>query len=210
MTTPEKPSREPVSIDATENLFSGFLRLDRLTVSHDTRDGRRLTVERLIHDHGNAVAVLPVDPRRRTVLLVRQLRMPVYLNPADAPGAEGGMLVEACAGLIDGDGEGAAATAEREAIEELGYRIHDLTKVAEVYMSPGAVTERVTYFLATYDGDDDRVADGGGLHHEGEDIEVLEWSCDELRRALGEGRVHDGKLVVLAQALQLAHPHLFA
>ena len=207
MTEPNAARPDTVRIESRELLYDGFLKLENFTLSHGTRAGGRITVKRLVHDHGNAVAILPVDRERRTVLLARQLRLPVYLTGGPQ---DDGYLVEACAGLRDGDGEGPGETAAREAEEELGYRVHDLELVGETYMSPGILTERTSFFLATYHGEADRIADGGGLDHEGEDIDILEWSCDALWQAVQSGAVRDAKLMILAQALKLRSPELFS
>ncbi len=207
MTGGKKRGPGSVRIVKSETLFDGFLSLEKYAISHETRDGGEIIVDRLVHDHGNAVAVLPVDAARRTVLVVRQLRLPVYLNGGRE---DGGLLVEACAGLIDGGDDTPEATAAREAEEELGYHIHDLALVGDVYMTPGSVTERAAFFLAAYDGEVDRVSDGGGLDYEGEDIEVLEWTCAELSDMLDKGAIRDAKLLLLAQALRLRRPELFA
>lgn len=206
MTKSNAAPPDTVRIEKRDLIYDGFLRLENLTVSHGTRNGGRITVRRLVHDHGNAVAILPVDRERRTVLLARQLRMPVYLTGGPQ---DDGYLVEACAGLRDGEGEEPGETAAREAEEELGYRVHDLELVGETYMSPGILTERTCFFLATYSGKADRIADGGGLDHEGEDIDILEWSCAALWQAVETGAVRDAKLMILAQALRLRNPELF-
>ncbi len=202
METTTDIERDAARIDERELIHKGFVSLERMTVTHPTRHGTPLTVVREIHDHGSGVAVLPVDEERRTVLLARQFRVPVFLDDG------AGDLVEACAGLIE-DGEDVVATVMREAAEELGYRVHDLRQVGSVYSSPGIITERMTTFLASY-RPSDRLDDGGGLAHEGEDIEVLEWSCDALRDAVRDGEIHDSKLLVLAQALMLHRPELFS
>jgi len=202
MSAPAKPDEKAVTIDKREVVYKGFVTFERMTITHPTRDGGSLTVVREVHDHGSGVAVLPVDLDRRTVLLVRQFRIPVYLEDGD------GDLVEACAGLADGDDVSLENTAIREAAEELGYRVSNLTRVCEAYSSPGIITERMTTFLATY-GPQDKLDDGGGLAHEGEDIEVLEWSFDQLRQAMLSGRIRDAKTFILAQALVMAHPELF-
>lgn len=202
METSTDNESDAARIDERELLHKGFVSLERMTVTHPARDGASMTVVREIHDHGSGIAVLPVDEDRRTVLLVRQFRVPVFLDDGD------GHLVEACAGLIE-DGEDVEATVVREAAEELGYRVRDLEKVGSVYSSPGIVTERMTTYLAGY-RPGDRLHDGGGLAHEGEDIEVLEWSCDALRDAVLTGKIRDSKLLVLAQALMLQRPELFS
>ena len=135
---------------------------------------------REVHDHGHGATVLPYDAKRGTVLLVRQFRLPAYLHDHD------GFIIETCAGLLDGDDP--AQCAKREAEEELGFRLANLRYMTTVYMTPGAVTERLSLFIADYDHDA-RIGAGGGEAHEGEDIEVIEM---RLRRDApdGAGRPH--------------------
>ena len=138
--------------------------------------------------------ILPVDPERQTVLLVRQFRMPVYL------GDHRGMLIEACAGLLD---ENDPETAIRkEAEEELGYRLKEVNRIAVLYMSPGSVKERLSFFLAHY-SPADRISAGGGSAHEGEDIEVLELPLAEALALVKRGEIVNSKTVILLQHVAL-------
>jgi len=159
------------------------------------RDGTWQTMSRETYDRGNGAAILPYDPSRRTVLLVRQFRYPAYVNGHQAP------MIEAIAGLLD---ENDPLTAiGHEAEEEAGYRLRAPRRVFEAYMSPGAVTERLTFFIAEYSLDD-RIGTGGGLHGEGEDIEVLEPAFDEALAMIADGRIVDAKTIMLLQHLRLA------
>ena len=178
-------------------LFEGWRRLLRLTVA--LPDGR--TMEREILASGDAAAVLPYDAARRTVVLVRQFRAPVM----HAQGEEG-HLMEAIAGLLDG-GE-PADCARREAMEEAGLSLDTLEPVGCGWTAPGTTTERIHLFLAPY-GAADRVAEGGGLAEEHEDIEVLEIGLDELAAMMDRNAITDLKTLALAQALRLRRPDLF-
>lgn len=180
-------------------LYAGFVKLDLYEGIARAGD-KTVTLVREVHDHGDGAAVLPYDEARRTCLLVRQLRLPVHV-------AEGnGLISEAAAGLID-PGEQPAETALREVGEELGYRVHDLDKVATFYTIPGLVTERITCFLARYtpadriegelDADDDEL------------IEVEEWTLADLWAAFERGELRDGKAIVCLQALRIRRPELF-
>ena len=196
------PHAGDFQIDNRHNAHSGFVSLDALTVTYRSLSGEMATITREVHDHGNGVAVLPVDAARRMVLLARQLRVPVALQEPS------GWIVEACAGLIDADDDDPVETAKREAIEELGYRIHDLKEVAAAYSSPGTLTEKMHLYLASY-GPDDRIGDGGGLIHESEDIEVLEWSIPDAWHHVATEGLSDAKTLILLQALRIAQPELF-
>lgn len=180
-------------IEKVEPLSHGWAKLDRYTVRYTRQDGREDILHREVHDHGHGASVLPYDARRGTVLLVRQFRLPAFLHDGD------GFIIETCAGLLDGDDP--AQCAKREAEEELGFRIANLRFMTTVYATPGAITERLSLFIADYDHDS-RVGAGGGEAHEGEDIEVLEVSFDEMRRMVQDGRISDAKTVLLSLLLE--------
>lgn len=182
-----------VTIETVETLSHRWAKLDRYVIAYRRRDGRTERLIREVHDHGNGATVLPYDAARGTVLLVRQFRLPAFLNGSD------GNLIEACAGLLDGDDP--VDCARREAEEELGFRLHNLRQMASPFMSPGAVTERITLFLADY-GAADRISDGGGHPHEGEDIEVLELPFGEVLSLARAGGIVDAKTLLLVMFLE--------
>ncbi len=132
----------PARILSQEILSDGWGRLTRYTIDYTRRDGHHETQVREVYDRGNAACVLPIDRERGSVLLVRQFRLPVQLQGGD------GYLIEACAGL--NDDLSPEATIHKEAEEELGYRVHELRRVLDVYMSPGSVSERISLFMAAY------------------------------------------------------------
>ncbi|MFT3988827.1 NUDIX domain-containing protein [Aestuariivirga sp.] len=182
-----------VKIISHEMLSKRFVDLSLYTIDYTRRDGTVETLKREVHDHGAGAAVLPYDAARGTVLLVRQFRLPVFLSGED------GHVIEACAGLLDEPDP--AACAMREAEEEMGYRLRHLRQVASTFMSPGAVTERLTLFLADYD-EGMKVSEGGGQVHEGEDIEVLEMPFTDALAMATDGRIIDAKTVMLLLFLQ--------
>src|SRR4029453_3229185 len=131
------------------------------------------TLERQVrqtYDRGHGAVIMPYDPERGTVLLVRQFRLPAYVSGHPEP------LIEACAGLLDEDDP--ETCIRREAEEELGYRLTHVRRLYPPYMSPGSVTERLWFFVADY-SPADRISDGGGHADEGEDIENLEMTVDK-------------------------------
>ena len=153
-------------------------------------DGAWHTMTRDVFDRGNAAAILPYNLARRSVVLVRQFRLPTYVNGYDD------LLIEAAAGLLDDASPEDRIRAEAE--EEIGYRLHHVHKVFEAFMSPGAVTEKIHFFVAEYEPEM-RIGDGGGLAHEGEDIEVLELAFDEALAMIADGRIVDAKTIMLLQ-----------
>lgn len=179
-----------VRILKSETLHKRFVHLQKLTVEHDTLAGGSQVVEREIHDHGNAATILLYDPRRKSVILVRQLRVPPILNHDD------GFLIETPAGLLEGDDPTSAII--REAMEETGYRIDRAEYLFDAYMSPGTLTERVSFFAAEIDIAE-KAGKGGGLEEEGEDIEILEIPLKDAFAMIGSGRIVDGKTIMLLQ-----------
>ncbi len=184
---------ERVKIEAVEPLSHRWAKLDRFTIRYTRQDGTADMLVREVHDHGHGATVLPHDKARGTVLLVRQFRLPVHLYGED------GFILETCAGLLDGNDP--ADCARREAEEELGFRLSNLRQMASTFMTPGAVTERLTMFLADY-SHEDRTGGGGGQAHEGEDIEVVEMPFAELRGMLRRGEIVDAKTVMLIMFLE--------
>jgi GDP-mannose pyrophosphatase NudK len=168
--------------------------LRKVTFDYRRKDGTWQRQSREVYDRGNGAVILLYNTARHTVLLTRQFRMPAYVN-----GCEDGLLIEACAGLLDG--EDAAACIRREAEEETGFRVRAPRQVFEAYMSPGSVTERLHFFVAEYE-DRDRVSAGGGEVQEGEEIETLELPLDEAMQMIDSGAIQDGKTIMLLQYAQ--------
>jgi len=169
--------------------------LRKVSFSLRRRDGQWQTLSREAYDRGNGAALLLFDPRRGMVVLTRQFRLPAFLN-----GCADGLLVEACAGLLNGDDP--ETCIRREAQEETGYRVRQPRKVFEAYMSPGSVTEKLHFFIAEYEPQD-RVRAGGGLVNEGEDIEVIEMPLAEALAGIAGGAIQDGKTIMLLQHVAL-------
>jgi nudix-type nucleoside diphosphatase (YffH/AdpP family) len=165
--------------------------LRKTTFEHRRRDGRLQVVSRETYDRGNGVALLLFNAARGTVILIRQFRFPVFVN-----GCPDGLLIEACAGQLDGNDP--AEAMRREAMEETGYAVRAPRKVFEAYMSPGSITEKLHFFVAAVDDADRRNA-GGGDEHEGEDIEVLELPLAEALAMIVRGEIQDGKTIMLLQ-----------
>jgi nudix-type nucleoside diphosphatase (YffH/AdpP family) len=178
-------------------LSDAYGTLKNTTFEWRRTDGKWQTQHRETYDRGGAATILPYNLARRTVVLVRQFRYPAYAAGYD------NLMIEAAAGLLDD-----AAPEERirlEAEEEIGYRLREVREIFAAFMSPGVLTEKIHFFVAAYEPDM-RVGDGGGLAHEGEDIEVLELSIDEALAMIKDGRIVDAKTIML---LQYAALHVF-
>ncbi|WGS00814.1 GDP-mannose pyrophosphatase [Bradyrhizobium sp. ISRA443] len=171
--------------------------LTSATFDYRRANGEWQTQVREVYDRGNGAVLLPYNLKTRTVVLVRQFRYPAFANGYDD------LLIEAAAGMLDDAAPELRIRAEAE--EEIGYRLAHVRKVFEAFMTPGAVTEKLHFFVAEYDAAM-RAGDGGGLADEGEDIEVLELSIDEALAMISDGRIVDAKTIML---LQYAALHLF-
>ncbi|MCC8968322.1 GDP-mannose pyrophosphatase [Bradyrhizobium sp. Pear76] len=171
--------------------------LKSATFDYRRSNGEWQTQVREVYDRGNGAVLLPYNLKTRSVVLVRQFRYPAFANGYDD------LLIEAAAGMLDDAAPEARIRAEAE--EEIGYRLDHVRKVFEAFMTPGAVTEKLHFFVAEYDAAM-RISDGGGLADEGEDIEVLELTIDEGLAMIGDGRIVDAKTIML---LQYAALHLF-
>ena len=150
----------------TELLSDNWYTLRKVTFDYQKSNGEWETQSREAYDRGNGATILLYNRQQQTVVLTQQFRLPTYVN-----GNDSGMLIEACAGLLDEDN--AEDCIKKETEEETGYRISKVQKIFESYMSPGSVTEVVYFFVAEYHKDM-KVNAGGGLEHEQENIEVLE------------------------------------
>jgi nudix-type nucleoside diphosphatase (YffH/AdpP family) len=168
--------------------------LRKVTFDYRRKDGTWQRLSRESYDRGNGAALLLYDPRRRTVLLTRQFRYPAYANDHPEP------LIEVVAGMLDENSPEEAI--RREAEEEAGYRIAAPRRVFEAFMSPGAVTERLVFFVAEYSAAD-RIGAGGGLEAEGEDIEILEPGFDEALAMIEGGEIVDAKTIMLLHYAKL-------
>lgn len=186
---------DKVNILKTEILSNNWYTLKKVTYEYTKNDGTLQTQSREAYDRGNGAAILLYNPEKRTVILTRQFRLPSYIN-----GNPSGMLIEACAGLLDKDNP--EDCIKRETEEETGYKVSDVRKVFEAYMSPGSVTEILYFFVAEYSASM-KVNDGGGIEHEQEDIEVLEITLDEAMQMIETGEIKDGKTIMLLQYAKL-------
>ncbi|MET1259851.1 NUDIX domain-containing protein [Flagellimonas sp. DF-77] len=178
-----------------ELLSDNWYSLTKVSFEYQRADGEWEPQEREAYDRGNGAAILLYNERKRTVVLTRQFRMPTYLN-----GNTDGMMIEVCAGILEkGDAE---ATIKMEVEEETGFRITQVRKVFESYMSPGSVTEVLHFFIAPYE-DGMKVSEGGGVAAETENIEVLELPMTEALAMMVSGEIKDAKTIMLLQWAQL-------
>jgi nudix-type nucleoside diphosphatase (YffH/AdpP family) len=179
----------------TEVLSDNWYILRKITFEYKKKNGEIITQTREVYDRGNGATILLYNQEKKTVILTRQFRLPTFTN-----GNESGMMIEACAGLLDQDNP--EDCIRRETEEETGYLVKDLEKVFEAYMSPGSVTEILHFFIASY-SKDMKVSEGGGVDYEEENIEVLEIPFDQAFKMIDSGEINDAKTIILLQHLKL-------
>ncbi len=185
---------ERVKIISKELLSDNWYHLHKVTFDYVASDGTTKRQEREAYDRGNGSTILLFNKTKQSVILTRQLRIPTYLN-----GNNSGFLIEACAGLLEKDN--AEDCIRKETEEETGYRIKNVQKIFESYMSPGSVTEILYFFVAEYE-DHMKVNEGGGTD-EGEDIEVLEINFKRAIEMMANGEIKDAKTIMLLQYAQI-------
>ncbi len=186
---------EKVKNIKTQILSDNWYTLNNISFEYQLKSGEWVHQSRESYDRGNGATILLFNKKKKSVILIKQFRMPTYLN-----GNSSGMMIETCAGVLDGDDPLTCIIKETE--EESGYRIKNVKKVFQLYMSPGAVTEILHFFIAEYD-EKMKVSEGGGLEDEHEDIEVLEIDFQDALNMVNSGAINDAKTVLLLQYAQV-------
>ena len=184
-----------VQIVQTEILSDNWYTLRKITFEIEKPDGTTETQSREAYDRGNGAVILLYNKSQNSVVLTRQFRLPTYIN-----GNKTGMLIEACAGLLEQ--ESPDECIKREAMEETGYNVSNVKKIFEAYMSPGSVTEILHFFVAEY-SKTDLLHSGGGVKEEEEDIEVLELAFKDALSMIESGEIMDAKTIMLLQYAQI-------
>lgn len=186
---------EKVKILDTEILSDNWYTLKKITYQYLKVDGTLETQNREAYDRGNGATILLYNKEQQTVILTKQFRLPTFIN-----GNSTGMLIEACAGLLDKDNP--EDCIRRETEEETGYKITDVSKIFEAYMSPGSVTEILYFFVAEYSSNM-KIHEGGGMEHEQENIEVMEIPFMQAMAMIDNGEIKDAKTIMLLQYAKL-------
>lgn len=188
------PNKKIRNIEKTL-LSDNWYTLNKFKFDYQKDDGVWETQEREAYDRGNGAAILLFNKKKGTVVLTKQFRMPTYVN-----GNDDGMMIEACAGLLDGNNPEDCIRKEVE--EETGYHVTDVRKVFECYMSPGSVTEILYFFVGAYE-DQMKISEGGGADDETENIEVLEHQFEDALAMISSGEIKDAKTIMLLQYAQI-------
>jgi GDP-mannose pyrophosphatase NudK len=187
-----------ITIRKTELLSDNWYILNKVTFDYKMDSDDSETQVREVYDRGNGAVILLYNSTKKTVVLTRQFRLPTYLN-----GNSSGMVIEACAGLLDTENPEECIIRETE--EETGYRLSSVKKVFQSYMSPGSVTEILHFFIGEYQSEM-KVSEGGGLAEEHENIEVLEYPFNEAYQMIASGEITDAKTIMLLQYAKINLP----
>ena len=180
-----------IKIKKTEILSDNWATLSKITLDYTKEDGSVEEQKREVYERGNGAAILLFNKIKKTVVLIKQFRLPTYLNQNET-----GFIIEACAGVLEE--EHPEETIIRETEEETGYRIHEVKKIFKSYMSPGSVTEIIHFFVAEYDSEM-KISKGGGLASEHENIEVIELAFEKAYNMIASGEIVDAKTIMLLQ-----------
>ncbi|GGY78600.1 hypothetical protein GCM10011613_24130 [Cellvibrio zantedeschiae] len=187
-------TQDRIKIQKVEVLSDDWYILRKTTFEFKRNNGSWQTMSRETYDRGNGATILLYNRAKKTVILTRQFRFPAFVNN------HSGMLIETCAGLLDKDDPETCIRKETE--EETGFKVKNVTKVFEAFMSPGSVTEKLFFFVGEYFAED-KISSGGGKYAEGEDIEALEIPLDEAMQMIVRGEIMDGKTIMLLQYAKL-------
>ena len=180
-----------IKIKKITNLSNDWYTLNKVNFDFKTKNGEWKNMNRECYDRGDGAAILLYNPLKKTVILTKQFRMPTFLNEN-----KDGMMIEVCAGLLDEDDP--VTCIKKEAEEETGYKIQQPQKIFEIYSSPGAVTEKIHYFIAQYNPEM-KISEGGGNAEETEEIEVLEIDFNTALSMVFNGEIVDAKTIILLQ-----------
>jgi len=134
-------------------------------------------IKRAIVQHGGSAVMMPIDERRR-VLLVRQYRLPARQYMWELP-----------AGRVD-EGETPLQAAKRELVEETGYRAKKWTRLAEFFPSPGFLAEKMTIYTAR------ELTAGEKKPMEDERIETKWYTAREIDKLIQSRKIIDAKTMI--------------
>lgn len=190
-----KFTKADINVTKKETLYKGFFELNLYSFTHKLYSGEESeVVKREVFERGHAVAVLPYDPIREELVLIEQIRFPA-LETNDNP-----WLIEVVAGIVE-PGEELEDVCHREAQEEAGIALTNLTKISSYLASPGACTERIHLYVAQVDATS---AQGiHGLDSEAEDIKVLTVSLSQAKAWLDNGKIDNSTCIIALQWLFL-------
>lgn len=186
----------PMKVEILEESreYDGFFKIDKAVLKYEKFDGEMSEkTTRFNFNRGDSVAVMLYDEEKNSVILVKQLRYPAYVN--NGPG----WILEAVAGAID-ERRDVVSVARAELLEEAGYEVDDLKFISSFYVSPGGTSERIHLYLGTVHR---KIGTGGGLADEHEDIKVVEIPLEQEVKMMETGGICDAKTIIALQWLML-------
>lgn len=184
-----------INIKERLRVYDGFLKIDVIKFDHKKFNGEQsLVLSREVVVRNEAIACLFYHPNENKYWVVEQIRMPTLSS--DNPE---GLLIECMAGMID-EGEGAEQALKRETREEVGCSLKNIQYISTFYSTPGGCNEKVILFYAEID---EKIAEGGGLLSEGEDIRIVKYTFEELLELYQNDFFRDAKTIIALQWLFL-------
>lgn len=185
---------DKVEIQSKKLIFNDFFKIYEAIIRYLRFDGQMSKpVRRLVFERGDAVAAIIWNRDTQKVILTNQFRYPTYEKGP-------GWIYEVIAGMLTSNEQPEEAM-RREMIEETGYQPGQLTHIATFYVSPGGTSERIMLYYAEI-SNADKIAAGGGLASENEDIQLIELSASELWNKLDNGTIADAKTIIGAMWLR--------
>ncbi len=182
-------TNKDVTIKACERAYNGFFKLDKVTFDHKRFDGgMNYDVVREVVQRQDAVGVLLYDPKRDEILLIEQIRIPLY-EKSESP-----WTYEIVAGIMDQEGEDREALARREALEEAGVTIDQLIPMHHYFSSTGGSTEQLFLYLGICSLENA----GGvfGVENEHEDIRAFTLAREEAFQLLDQNRLDNASTLI--------------
>lgn len=171
-----------------------IFRIVETRLRHERFDGtmsREMT--RLSLERGDACAAIMYNPLDDTILLEELFRFPTHDK------TKNGWLIEIPAGMIDDD-ESPADAMKREIEEETGYRVDTVKEIFSFFLSPGGSSERIFFFFSRINPSQ-KIAQGGGLATENEDVRSIHIKVDDALKLLDEQKINDAKTIIALQWL---------
>lgn len=183
-------------LETTEVFRKFFFRIEEARLRFEQYDGTMSEeITRLSFERGDSAAVILHNPVDDTLILTEQFRYPTYQKA-------GGWVMEIVAGVIEESDANATTSMQREILEETGHDAPILRPVHTFFLSPGGSSERIYLFYAALHPRS-KIAMGGGLARENEDIRTVTLTVDEALQKLSAGDFMDAKTIIGLQWLQL-------
>lgn len=186
-----------INILSKELLSDNWGQLTKVSYEYVMPDGKKEIHKREVYDRGDGATILLYHSEKKSVILTKQFRLPVWWNKSQLSAHKDGMFTEACAGKVE-DGEDPLECIVRETEEETGYRIRNPKKIFSAFMSPGSVSELIHFYISPV-RDEDKLSNGGGQQNEQEAIEVMEVPFTQALEMVKSGEIQDAKTMLLLQ-----------